>query len=82
MGGSLLGSSYLGSNSVPDKIRVVQECMRGPGSGPAATVTTTAADAAAVVCRYATENTVKILVGNKSEKDSDRAVDAEDARVS
>ncbi|CDI80106.1 Rab1-like small GTP-binding protein, related, partial [Eimeria acervulina] len=34
----------------------------------------------AEVNRYATENTVKILVGNKSEKDSDRAVDAEDAR--
>ena len=33
-------------------------------------------------CSYATENTVKILVGNKSEKDSDRAVATDDARVS
>lgn len=35
-----------------------------------------------LLARYATENTVKILVGNKSEKDSDRAVATDDARVS
>ncbi|KAL8449743.1 hypothetical protein Emag_003552 [Eimeria magna] len=34
----------------------------------------------AEVNRYATENTVKILVGNKSEKDRDRVVATEDAR--
>ncbi|KAL8439336.1 hypothetical protein Efla_002816 [Eimeria flavescens] len=34
----------------------------------------------AEVNRYATENTVKILVGNKSEKDRDRVVPTEDAR--
>ena len=36
----------------------------------------------AAVRRYAIENTVKILVGNKSEKDSERAVSTDDARVS
>ncbi|KAL8269774.1 hypothetical protein Esti_006303 [Eimeria stiedai] len=34
----------------------------------------------AEVNRYATENTIKILVGNKSEKDRDRVVATEDAR--